>query len=175
MDPFVGQLLLVPYNFEPDGWMLCDGRTVQIAEYGALFGVIGTKYGGDGRITFALPDLRGRFPIGMGVTPGTGTRYTLGEKGGTEQVTLTAPTMLPAHTHRFFGSGQPGNSQHAAGALPASGQTLYRVAPLNASFANRMCGSYPENTQNLQPHENRPPFLVLKWIIAYAGIYPVRD
>lgn len=107
MDPFVGEIRIIPWNWAPEGWLLCNGQLVSISSYQALFSLVGTVYGGDGTSTFALPDLRSRVPIGMGQSPGL-SLYQIGQKGGVENVTLTTP-QLPAHTHpaTFTPTGAP--------------------------------------------------------------------
>jgi microcystin-dependent protein len=166
MEPFLGQLLLLPYNFAPVGWLLCQGQLLPIAQYDALFSLLGTTYGGDGQNTFALPDLRGRTPIGMG-TGASGTPYIQGETGGSEQVTITA-NSTPLHTHVPGAAGVTGDGQHANGTLMGDGQTIYRTANPAAAMA--------ANTLNIQggsqPHNNLQPYLTLNWCIATEGIFP---
>ena len=101
-DPFVGQVEIVAFNFAPKGWATCDGQLLSIAQNTALFSLLGTQYGGDGRTTFALPDLRGRMAIGFGQGPGL-QNYEIGQAGGEEQVTLTL-SEIPAHTHQAMAS-----------------------------------------------------------------------
>jgi microcystin-dependent protein len=155
-DPFVAEIRLFAGNFAPRGWAFCNGQLVSIQQNTALFSLLGTTYGGDGRVTFALPDLRGRVPIGQGQGPGL-SRRDLGEASGTSSVTLVE-SELPAHG--LPASTQPATTNRALGAVPAAGG---RYAPA-ASGA-------PAS----QPHENRPPALGLQYIIALQGIYPPRS
>ncbi|WP_233741945.1 phage tail protein [Halpernia frigidisoli] len=168
----LGQIIYVPYNFAPQGWLDCNGQILQISEYDALFSLIGTTYGGDGQITFALPDTRGRVMIHNGQSQSTGTIYSLGQKGGSESVTL-AGTQMPAHTHVVAAVTATGNSAAATGNLPANTKTLdqeYSDTVANTTMKSTMLSETGGN----QPHENRPPFMALKCIIATQGIYPSR-
>jgi microcystin-dependent protein len=166
-EPFIGQLMLVPYNFAPRGWALCNGQILPIAQNTALFSLLGTTYGGNGQTTFALPDLRGRVPISSGQGPGL-SNYSLGEVGGVESVTLNV-NQMPAHNHTIAcHSGDP-NDSSPANSLPAGGGSYNTAA--NASMAQGMASSAGGN----QPHENRHPYLVLNWIIALEGIFPSRN
>jgi len=165
MDAFVGQLLLVPYNFVPAGWMLCQGQLVSISEYSTLFQLIGTTFGGDGVHTFGLPDLRGRTPLGMGVAS-TGTNYALGQPGGAEAVVL-AVAHMPLHTHPASASATAG-SGHPAGSLLGGGLDIYH----HGSGAAAMNGATIGSLGGSLPHENRQPWLTLNWIISMYGIYP---
>lgn len=103
MDPFIGEIRLVGFNFEPQGWAFCDGRLLPVHQHQALFSLLGTLYGGDGITTFALPDLRGRSPVGMGTGPGLNP-VNLGQKSGQENVTLQQ-TQMPAHSHTISVAG----------------------------------------------------------------------
>ena len=170
MEPFIGQLLLVPYNFAPNGWALCDGSIMSIAQNTALFALIGTTFGGNGTTTFALPDLRGRAPIGMGQGPGL-TSFVLGETGGTESVTLNA-NNLPPHTHSVNAVANPGTSSHPSGNYLASdtaGSVYSNVAP-NTALAPNAVGL----TGGGVPFDNQMPYLAMNWIIATQGIFPSR-
>src|SRR5271157_5170538 len=118
MEPFLGSLLLVPYNFAPAGWALCHGQLLPISQNTALFSLLGTTYGGDGVSTFALPDLRDRVPIGSGEGPGL-NNYPLSVTGGEEQVTLTIAQM-PAHSHPLQGQTAVGTSANPTGGVWAS-------------------------------------------------------
>ena len=167
--PFIGQLTLVGFNFAPIGWAMCDGRLLPISQYEALYNLIGTTYGGDGISTFAVPDLRGRLPIGMGQGPGL-QNYSIGMAAGVEQVTLTVQT-LPNHTHVLKGTSDPGNSNSPGGGSFGSGQTAYIASPaLNAHMSPLSTTA----TGGSQPHENRQPYLTMTWVIALEGIYPTQ-
>jgi microcystin-dependent protein len=168
---FLGSLSLVPYNFAPKGSAFCNGQLLSIAQNQALFSLLGTQYGGDGRVTFALPDLRGRIPIGMGQGPGLSNR-TIGDRGGEESVTLTVAQM-PAHNHLAVASSSPGNTVSPAGNYWAPGprMLLYSAAtslvPMNAVALANAGGN--------QPHDNRKPYLTLNYVIWEVGIFPARD
>jgi microcystin-dependent protein len=171
IDPYVGQIVLFAGTFAPNGWFFCDGSLVPISEYDVLFALIGTTYGGDGINNFALPDLRGRVPIHQGTGTGLSTRV-IGEKDGTENVTVTAP-QVPAHTHALTVS-----SANATASAVSSGVTLAAAAEELYS------GDSPNNSLNpssvspvggSQPHSNIQPYLALNFIIAWAGIFPSQS
>jgi len=166
-EPFIGQLMLVPYNFAPRGWALCNGQILPIAQSTALFSLLGTTYGGNGQTTFGLPDLRGRVPISSGQGPGL-ANYDLGQVGGSESVTLTT-NQMPAHNHTIAcNSGDPNDSSPAN--RFASGGGSYNSGA-NAAMAQGAASTVGGS----QPHENRQPYLTLNWIIALEGIYPSRS
>lgn len=134
-DPFIGEIRLVGFNFAPQGWALCNGQLLQINQYQALFALLSTTYGGDGRTTFGIPDLRGRVPVGVGQGPGL-TNITLGQKSGNEAITLNVSNM-PAHNHAATFSGTPsqvatsitvGTSSASSIANPTAGSTVYLSA-----------------------------------------------
>ena len=168
--PFIGQIMIVSFNFAPKGWAFCDGQILPISPNAALFALLGTYYGGDGTQTFALPDLRGRVPIGMGQGTGLSSR-PLGQAGGEEQVTLDI-TQIPSHTHVPMGAASVANSGSPAGNYWAMPRVLLYSAgtpdaPMNAAALGSTGGS--------QPHENRKPFLVLNYVIALQGIFPTQN
>jgi len=172
--PFLGQLALVGFNYAPYQWAFCQGQLLQISQNTALFSLLGTSFGGDGRVTFGLPDLRGRVPIGAGQGPGL-TNRNLGEMGGEESHTLLI-TEMPSHRHSVpVNAGRPeGLTTPVSNYLgnPQSG-TPYAspAAPLNQQISPAAAGSTGGN----QPHENRAPSLGLNWVIALAGIFPPRS
>jgi microcystin-dependent protein len=168
-DSFVGEIKLVPYNFAPTGFALCNGQILPIAQNTALFSLLGTMYGGNGQTTFALPDLRGRVAISAGQGPGLSPRDQ-GETGGSESVTLT-PQEMPAHNHLVNVSANPGTTVVAAGNhLNAS---TYGPAYSPTSAATMPANSVGE-VGGSQPHENRQPYLTMNYIIALQGIFPPR-
>lgn len=169
-EPFYGEIRMFGGNFAPRGWAKCDGQLLAISQNDALFSLLGTFYGGDGRTTFGLPDLRGRIPIHNGSGPGLSTRR-LGEKGGVEQVVLT-PAELPPHGHDLQASKQSATSASAADNVFArSVGDVYTPdldpMPLHANVISMAGGS--------QPHGNVMPFTCVTFIIALIGIYPSRS
>ncbi|WP_114822219.1 phage tail protein [Chryseobacterium sp. KLBC 52] len=172
-EPFLGQIAFVPYNFAPKYWAECNGQLLPIAQNQALFSLLGTTYGGNGTTTFALPDMRGRVLVHNGQAPGGPTMYTMGETGGTESVTLLI-TQMPAHNHTVNAVTAEGNQNTPTNNLPADTKTLdkeYSDTAANTVMKNTMVG----NTGGSQPHENRPPFITLKCIIALAGVFPSQN
>ena len=172
MDPFVGEIRLLPYNFAPLGWADCNGALMPISENEVLFQLIGTTYGGDGTNTFALPDMRGRVPIHAGSPTGMGT-YEIGQLSGSESVTLLTGN-LPSHTHTLNATttladtGTPGGSV-ALGAL--SGNTMYTnsIQGVNSGALGSTTIGMAGNTQ---PHENRMPTLTMRYCICTSGVFP---
>ncbi|MGL3807703.1 phage tail protein [Paeniglutamicibacter sp. R2-26] len=165
-EPFLGEIQMVGFAFAPPGWAMCDGQFLSISQNTALFSLLGTTYGGNGQTTFALPDLRGRFPIhsGGGNGPGLSTRE-MGETGGQEFVTLST-NQMPQHTHGLPAAGEQ-TSDRPGGLVPAKGGN-YGPANSGPSMApSQVSGGN-------QPHENMPPYLSLNFIIALEGIYPSR-
>lgn len=159
-EPYIGQITLFAGNFAPRGWAFCEGQLLSIAQNTALFSILGTTYGGDGRVTFALPDLRGRVPLHPGQGPGLSS-YSLGEAAGTETVTLTEAEM-PTHSHSMvISTTQPGGTAKAI-----EGE----LTP-NPIVAPNAVG----NTGGSQPHPNMQPYLALNYIIALQGIFPSRN
>lgn len=171
MEPFIGQVMLFGFNYAPDGWAVCDGSLMSIAEYQALFTLIGTTYGGDGITTFGLPDLRGRVPLHMGQGPGL-TNRTLGEMGGAEQVALT-PMQMPAHVHAVMASATVNGATGTPGGTVTFGQTsgpamfAAQGGPATATLAPSI-GTAGQGA----PHDNIMPTLVANYCIALTGIYP---
>jgi microcystin-dependent protein len=172
-DPFVGEIRMFASNFAPQGWALCDGQLLAISSADALFSLLGTIYGGDGRTTFALPDLRGRVPIHMGSGPGL-TPRPIGSRGGVEQVTLTQVHM-PAHTHTLSASANAATLTadpvgDVSGDTTAGGINLYGGGishSLNAQALTSAGGG--------QSHTNHAPFLCVNFIISLFGVYPSRN
>ncbi len=167
MDPFIGEIRLVPFNFAPRGWAICAGQLLPINQNQALFALLGTTYGGDGRTTFALPDLRGRIPIGAGQPP-AGSGYPLGATGGQETVALTT-RQLPGHAHAVHASSAASTTKNPATAFPAGGGAY--AAQRNVRMKPAMIG----RTGGGEGHENRQPYLSLNYIIALQGIFPAQS
>lgn len=170
-DPFVGEVRMFAGNFAPRGWAFCDGQLLAISQYDALFSLFGTVYGGDGRTTFGLPDLRGRIPLHAGQAPGL-TARRLGEKAGVESVTL-ATAQLPIHAHQLRASGDVAGHTNAQGNLLArsSNIDLYSGDAPDASLAPAAIGS----TGGSQSHTNMMPYLCVNFIVALFGVYPSRQ
>jgi microcystin-dependent protein len=167
-EPFLGEIRLVAFATPPAGWALCDGRLLHIAEHRELYSLLGTVYGGDGRVTFALPDLRSRVPVGAG--QGLELRkYERGDCGGSETVTITA-AELPPHHHpvRLACSPILGNSIQPEGRVPAEG-SRYGDTP---SAWMRPGGAEATGGGNGQPHANLQPYLTLTYMIALEGSFP---
>lgn len=172
-DQFLGEIRPFAFNFAPIGWMMCQGQTLAISQYSALFALIGTYYGGNGTTTFQLPNLQSEVPLGQG-TSSQGT-YVIGEDGGTENVTVTTNTM-PMHTHTFSGmNGNPNSAQPAAGAaLSNNGQgAFFYGAPTSLTSLNVGSVSLAPPGGG-QPHSNIQPYLAINWCIALSGIFPSR-
>ncbi|MGO9238458.1 MAG: phage tail protein [Methylocella sp.] len=176
--PFVGQIMLVGFNFAPIGWAFCDGSLLSISQNTALFSLLGTTYGGNGTTTFALPDLRGRVPVGFGNGLGL-TPYVLGEQTGSEIVSLTAAQM-PSHTHMLGAQDATGNTLSPSGAFLARGEEP--TNKLNVNIYSTSTASpvtlNPATVQpsgSSQPHSNIQPVLAMNYIIALVGIFPSRN
>jgi microcystin-dependent protein len=167
--PFVGEIRMFGGNFAPAGWAFCDGALIPISENETLFNLIGTTYGGDGQQTFALPDLQGRIPIHAGQGPNITQNYQLGEKAGTESVTLTTQTT-PIHTHTLIGSTANATDPNPGGNIIASSTVL---KPYLVDFTNNnLASSSVSLVGGNQPHDNMMPFLVVSFIISLFGIFP---
>lgn len=170
--PFLGVISMFGGNFAPRGYALCQGQLQSIAQNDALFALLGTTYGGDGQVTFALPDLRGRAPIHQGNLAG-GSTYVIGQVLGTETVTLTA-SQMPAHNHTLGASSNPGSGAGPTGAVWAAytaGQNYAAAASANTAMNT---GALSVSGGN-QPHENRQPYLGINFIIALEGVFPSRN
>lgn len=163
-DPYYGEIRRVAFNFAPRGWALCNGQLLSIASNQPLFALLGTTYGGNGVTTFGLPDLRGRAPVHPQ------HEITWGTVGGEEQHRLTLPE-LPAHTHNVRASDGAADRTSPQGGYWAASQH----AAYGTGAAGTMSDAAIGSTGGGQPHENRPPFLVVNYIIATQGIWPSRN
>lgn len=166
-EPFIAQISLFGGNFAPRGWAFCDGQLLSIAQNSALFSLLGTTYGGDGRTTFGLPDLRGRVPVGPRNGPGL-SPYRLGQKGGSESKTLTV-NNLPAHNHEIPVSNAAADKATPQGNYLANGE-VYAAAPTAQAFARPVA-----TTGGSQAFDIRQPSLAINYIIALTGIFPSRS
>jgi microcystin-dependent protein len=173
-DPFLAEIRMFAGNFAPNGWALCNGQLISISQNTALFALLGTTYGGDGRVTFGLPDLQGASPMQQGQGPGLSTR-SLGETGGVSSVTLLTSEM-PAHTHQV-------NALDAGGDATTPNNALWASAQLGRLGTNAYSAASPSQMMNplttaisggSQPHNNMPPYLGVTFIIALQGIFPQR-
>lgn len=167
--PYIGEIRMFAGNFAPLGWALCQGQTLAISENDTLFNLIGTTYGGDGQQTFNLPDLQGRAPVHMGQGPGISQGYVIGQEGGVEQVTLTSQQM-PVHSHAFTATQDSGTAGQPQGNVVAAGvgNRIYIASGPDGQTSTNAVQASGGN----QPHENRPPFIVINYIIALFGVYP---
>jgi microcystin-dependent protein len=165
-EPFLSEIRIMSFSFPPKGWALCDGQLLPINQNQALFSLLGTTYGGDGRVTFGLPDLRSRIPIHMG------SGHTLGERGGEQAHTLSI-AELPTHTHVVSGTSNAGTALVASGNLLAKNANLGFHSPDNSLGA--MALGTVGNTGGSQAHLNMQPFLTLSFCIALQGIFPSQN
>ena len=169
-EPFLGEIRMVGFNFAPQGWAMCDGQLMSISQNTALFSLLGTTFGGDGKTTFALPDLRGRAPIHTGQGAGL-TLRDLGSATGAETITLTSAQM-PSHTHTL--EANPGNAstRHPAGEVLAAPKAKAYSGPASPPVA--MNPSAIATAGGGGAHDNVQPSLTLNFIIALQGIFPAR-
>ena len=171
-EPYVGEIRMFGGNFPPSGWAFCNGALMPISENETLFNLIGTTYGGDGQETFALPDLQGRVPVHAGQGPGISQNYQLGEKGGVETVTLTAPT-IPIHSHAFVASSAGASSLDPTGQVLA--QTAQRAIYTEDTTTTNLAASAVSPVGGSQPHENMAPYLCINFIISLFGVFPSQN
>jgi microcystin-dependent protein len=166
-DPFLGEIRMFAGTFPPRGWAFCDGQLLAISQNDALFALLGTIYGGDGRTTFALPEMRGRIPIHMGSGPGL-TPRNIGSRSGSETVTLNV-NELPQHTHQLQADSSPAN-EHIPGGNALGSAAVYAPNPPGENMSGAAIG----NRGGSQAHSNLQPFLCVNFIIALVGIFPSR-
>ncbi len=172
-DPFVAEIRVYPFNFAPKGWAWCDGQLLPLSQNTALFSLLGTTYGGDGKSNFALPDLQGSAPMHPDQGPGL-SLYDLGETGGSQTVTLLQSEM-PAHTHSVNAANFPGDIQ-----APTANTALARSAGGNAYQSTTNQNVVQMNPAGMPPaggslpHNNMMPFLTLYFNIALQGVFPPR-
>jgi microcystin-dependent protein len=171
-DPFVAEIRIFPFNFAPKGWAWCDGQLLPLSQNTALFSLLGTTYGGDGKSNFALPDLQGRAPMHPGQGPGL-SLHDLGETGGSETVSLLE-SEIPAHSHAMSAQNVPlGTVQTASGntfSRPASGNLYNKVGPAVVAMADQTLTPAGGD----QPHNNMMPYLTYYFCIALQGVFPPR-
>jgi microcystin-dependent protein len=169
-EPFIGEIMLFAGNFAPRNWALCNGQLLPISQNTALFSLLGTTYGGNGTVTFGLPDLRGRAPVHFGQGPGL-SNYTQGQLGGEEIHTLQQ-TEMPAHTHTAYADPANGSSEAPGNLLPARNPAGIPV--YGAAAAASLASTHISPAGSSQPHNNMPPYLVVNYCIALTGIFPSR-
>lgn len=178
MDPFIGEIRLLPYPFAPRGWLACEGQLLPIAQNTALFSIIGTIYGGDGRNTFALPDLRGRAMVSAGRGPGL-QAWREGERQGTDSVTLLE-SEIPAHNHEVTGFNMRGDlgDPEPTSVLAQDGRgggVVQYLASANEPLNEVLSANALSPSGGSQPHENCQPFLTTQYCIAILGVFPSRS
>ena len=171
MDYYIGAMMLVPYNFAPVNFMFCQGQLLRISQYTALFSLLGTNFGGDGKSTFGLPNLQGCVAIGAGQAPGL-TNYSIGETGGVASVQLIAQ-QTPQHSHIAHGARATASQKNPNGnALATASGSDPKIFTTTASNLVQMQVLPPQGSS--QPHNNLMPYLTLQWIICINGIFPSR-
>lgn len=172
-DPFVAEIRIFPFNFAPTGWAFCNGQLMPISQNTALFSLLGTSYGGDGKSTFALPNLEGSAPIHQGQGQGL-SQYDVGQSGGSDTVTLLE-SEIPIHTHALRANPQLGDSPS-----PAADRSIARLGSINVYQTTSNANLTPMAAQSLPPaggslpHNNMQPYLALNFCIALQGIFPPR-
>lgn len=173
MDPFVAEIRIFPFNFAPKGWAICDGQLLPLSQNTALFSLLGTTYGGDGKSNFALPDFQGRAPMHPGQGPGM-SLHDLGETGGSETVSLLE-TEMPIHSHPLYFANAKANSTMLTG-----NSSLAQSPQVNASVYTSLTTSLAQAgtltpAGGDQPHNNMQPYLTFYFCIAMQGVYPPRS
>jgi microcystin-dependent protein len=170
-DPFVAEIRIFPFNFAPKGWAWCDGQLLPLSQNTALFSLLGTTYGGDGKSNFALPDLQGRAPMHPGQGPGL-SLHDLGESGGSETVTLLE-SEIPSHSHTLRGNNTLGDSPVPTGnVLARTPSNAYQQATNSNLVAMAPEALAPAGGD--QPHNNLQPYLTFYFCIAMQGVFPPR-
>jgi microcystin-dependent protein len=171
MDPFVAEIRIFPFNFAPKGWAFCNGQIMPLSQNTALFSLLGTTYGGDGKSNFALPNMQGNAPMHPGQGPGL-SLHDLGETGGSETVTLQQ-SEIPAHSHALQASNADGTAQSPAGQLYAGG-TGGIVPYATPGALTQLSPNALAPAGGGLPHNNMQPYLTLNFNIALQGVYPPR-
>lgn len=167
-EPFLAEVRLVGFNFAPRGWAFCDGQILPINQNQSLYSLLGTTYGGDGRTTFALPDLRGRTPIHVG------SGHSLGQKSGEETHTLSAAEM-PQHNHTLQGSNNPADNVAPSNARVWGNADVNAYRAAAGATAGSMSNEALTNTGGGQAHNNMQPWLAVNFCIALQGLFPSRN
>lgn len=173
-DPFVGEIRIFAFNFAPTGWAFCQGQLLPLSQNTALFSILGTTYGGDGKSTFALPDLQGHMPMHPGQGQGLSERY-LGEMSGSETVTLLT-SEIPSHTHDIHPAKAADASVNMASPSASASIGVAPTRAFTSQAANlvQMAPTQLGMAGGNQPHNNMPPYLALNFCIALQGVFPPR-
>jgi microcystin-dependent protein len=171
-DPFVAEIRIFPFNFAPKGWAFCNGQLLPISQNTALFSLLGTTYGGDGKSTFALPNMEGNAPMHPGQGPGL-SLHDLGETGGSQTISLLQSEMA-SHSHAWTASKGDGNDTNATSELFAKGIGIGMYAPAGGPVA-QLDPNAISPAGGDQPHNNMQPFLTLSFCIALQGVFPPRS
>jgi len=173
VDPFVAEIRIFPFNFAPKGWAFCDGQILPLSQNTALFSLLGTTYGGDGKSNFALPNMQGNAPMHPGQGPGL-SLHDLGETGGSDTVSLLQ-SEIPAHSHAFRADLQDNADTNVVSASASfarsTGGSLYQDAASGNAFLSENALAPVGGDQ---PHNNMQPYLTLNFCIALQGVYPPR-
>jgi len=172
-DPFVGQLMLVGFNFAPVGWQLAQGQLVAISQNTALFSLLGTQYGGNGTSNFQLPNMQGNVPVGYGQGPGL-SQYFQGETGGSSTVTLLA-SETPNHNHVCQAKSVLADATTPIGSSLADNKTGSVYTPTATPLTAMATAALSTFNGGGQPHENMMPYLGMYWVIAFQGVFPSRN
>jgi microcystin-dependent protein len=170
-DPFLAEIRIFPFNFAPKGWAFCNGQLMPLSQNTALFSLLGTTYGGDGKSNFALPDMQGNAPMHPGQGPGL-SLHDLGETGGSETVTLLE-SEIPAHSHAWTASAADGIAQSPAGQKLAQGVGINAYQPAGGAMTQLNFNTLTPAGGGL-PHNNMMPYLTLYFNIALQGVFPPR-
>jgi microcystin-dependent protein len=169
MDPFVAEIRIYPFNFAPKGWAFCDGQILPLSQNTALFSLLGTTYGGDGKSNFALPNMQGNAPMHPGQGPGL-SLHDLGETGGSDTVSLLE-SEIPSHSHTASASGQDATTRIVTGQKPATG---IGVGLFGTPASVQLSPNALTPAGGDQPHNNMQPYLTLNFCIALQGVFPPR-
>lgn len=171
-DPFVAEIRIFPFTFAPKGWAFCDGQLLPISQNTRLFSLLGTTYGGDGKSTFALPDLQGRAPMHPGQGPGL-SDHDLGEAGGSDTVTLL-DGEIPAHAHALLASPDPGDNTVPGSTTSLAGSIGGAIYVGSSPPLAAMAAESLQAAGGSAPHDNLQPYLTLNFCIALQGVFPSR-
>jgi microcystin-dependent protein len=178
-EPFLGQICIYGFNFAPTGWAQCQGQTLAISQYTALFSLLGTNFGGNGTSTFQLPNFQSNSGVSQGQGPGLSS-YVVGETSGSANETLTY-NQMPLHNHPFIASTTPGSTTVSANNQLAKASTGGKKGTVTANYLNTTTPNTPLNSLSLSivggnaPHMNMQPYLALNYCIALRGVFPSRN